>query len=231
MKTHLIIMRNITILFFCLLNFTLFAQPQYPNWKPCSDVSCSMDSIQHFIQKNISYPTLALEKNVEGVVMVGFTVAKNGQPKDMRIVKGIGFGCDDEAKRLVAMMKKWNTEQHKEVVLPIAFNLDENNSNQYVFKWGEQYQDWLSVSSLEKLSKQNFSITNANEKDLKINELYLVYENGSKSKEYYSPRGIVEPKAKKMLSKMKAGGTLMVVAFVSDNFEEKEITRIFSIVE
>jgi periplasmic protein TonB len=58
--------------------------------------------------KNLRYPASALEKGVEGLVAVEFVVEIDGSISQLAIARGIGYGCDEEAMRVVAMLKKWS---------------------------------------------------------------------------------------------------------------------------
>lgn len=63
--------------------------------------------LNEYIVKNLIYPKDAEIKGIEGVVIVQFTVEKDGSISNIRIKKGIGFGCDGEAIRLIKQMPKW----------------------------------------------------------------------------------------------------------------------------
>lgn len=58
-----------------------------------------------FIQKNIRYPKEALQAGVEGRVLVEYEISDNGIVLNSRVVKGIGYGCDEEALRLVNLLQ------------------------------------------------------------------------------------------------------------------------------
>jgi TonB family protein len=85
--------------------------------------------INTVILSNMEYPEIAIEKKVSGKVWVSFVISENGKviPESVKAVKGIGGGCDEEAIRLVKMMKKWNPAIKKghpvkfQYVLPIQF--------------------------------------------------------------------------------------------------------------
>jgi protein TonB len=47
------------------------------------------------IQRNVTYPKEALRNNIQGVVFVSFSVVEDGSVHDAKIVKGIGWGCDE----------------------------------------------------------------------------------------------------------------------------------------
>lgn len=82
-----------------------------------------------FLQKNIHYPEEARKKKVAGRVFVNFVVNKNGGVQDVKLLRGIGSGCDEEAMRVVKMMPDWKPGLNKgepvNVVmnLPISFSL------------------------------------------------------------------------------------------------------------
>jgi len=60
---------------------------------------------QKLLKENLKYPTKALEKKVEGTVNLSYEVNGNGKVMRPKVTKGIGYGCDEEAIRLVKMMK------------------------------------------------------------------------------------------------------------------------------
>ncbi|MGR3812273.1 energy transducer TonB [Jiulongibacter sp. NS-SX5] len=61
-----------------------------------------------FIGNNIKYPAAAQRANVSGRVFVKFVVEKDGSIGKIDVLKGIGFGCDEEAIRVIKAMPKWN---------------------------------------------------------------------------------------------------------------------------
>lgn len=83
-----------------------------------------------FLQKNLRYPDAARENNITGRVIVRFVVNEEGDISDVQIVRGIGGGCDEEAKRVVQKMPKWKPgKQNGRAVkvyftLPIVFSLE-----------------------------------------------------------------------------------------------------------
>ncbi|MGZ3811256.1 MAG: energy transducer TonB [Mucilaginibacter sp.] len=51
------------------------------------------------------YPARAKEKNIQGKVIIAFTVDSNGHASNYKIKKGIGGGCDEEALRVLQLVK------------------------------------------------------------------------------------------------------------------------------
>jgi TonB family protein len=63
------------------------------------------EAYQGFIRENVQYPEKALANKVEGLVFVTYTVDNIGEIVDVEITKGIGYGCDEEAERVIRLMK------------------------------------------------------------------------------------------------------------------------------
>jgi TonB family protein len=88
-----------------------------------------MGAFYEVIGRNIKYPLLAKKMGIEGKVFVEFVVEKDGTISNVRTVKGIGAGCDEEAERVVKLSPKWNpgTQQgepiRQKIVLPLVFKL------------------------------------------------------------------------------------------------------------
>ena len=82
-----------------------------------------------YLSAKIKYPTQAKRIGTEGKVFVEFIVNKKGEPTDLKIVKGIGTGCDEEAIRVIALTK-WEPGKQRGVavrvkmVLPVYFQLN-----------------------------------------------------------------------------------------------------------
>ena len=82
-----------------------------------------------FLGNNMVYPQEAKEAGIEGQVFVEFYIEKDGSVTDGKVLKGIGYGCDEEALRVIGLMPKWypGKQRGKAVrvryTLPINFNL------------------------------------------------------------------------------------------------------------
>ncbi len=64
-------------------------------------------AMNDFIHSNLSYPNIARVNKIEGNVVCKFIIDKNGKPKNIEVVKGIGYSCDDEAQRIISNMPNW----------------------------------------------------------------------------------------------------------------------------
>lgn len=67
-----------------------------------------MESLYSFLAENLRYPIVAMESGIQGRVYVNFVVEKDGSITDVKVARGIGGGCDEEAVRVVKQMPKWN---------------------------------------------------------------------------------------------------------------------------
>jgi protein TonB len=78
--------------------------------------------------KSIKYPMQAQRTGTEGKVFVQFVVSKTGEPTDLKITKGIGAGCDEEAMRVIGKTK-WEPGRQRgqpvrvRMTLPVYFQL------------------------------------------------------------------------------------------------------------
>jgi periplasmic protein TonB len=90
-----------------------------------------MNALLKFLQKNLRYPTPAVNANVMGKVYMQFVVGQDGNISKVDVLKGIGFGCDEEAQRVVKLMPKWSPGRQSgravavKFTLPISFQLAE----------------------------------------------------------------------------------------------------------
>lgn len=64
-------------------------------------------ALMKYLSENIHYPTVAAENGVQGRVVVGFIVEKDGSVTDVNILKGQDPSLDREAMRVVKSMPKW----------------------------------------------------------------------------------------------------------------------------
>ena len=55
----------------------------------------------------MTYPSQARRMGIEGRVFVQFVVDKDGSVTEVKAVKGIGAGCDQEAERVLKTSPKW----------------------------------------------------------------------------------------------------------------------------
>ncbi len=83
--------------------------------------------IAKYISDRINYPEMAKEANIQGRVIVQFWVDEAGAITNVKILWGIGGGCDEEALRIVNTLPKWKPGTYAgkptkmRYTLPISF--------------------------------------------------------------------------------------------------------------
>ncbi|MEP1034138.1 energy transducer TonB [Ekhidna sp.] len=88
-----------------------------------------MQNFYKFLGKNIHYPKQAQRMGIEGRVVVQFVVEKDGTLTDLKVLKGIGAGCDEEAIRVMKKVPKFlpgkqgDIRVRVQMVVPINFTL------------------------------------------------------------------------------------------------------------
>ncbi|HLO42979.1 MAG TPA: TonB family protein [Leadbetterella sp.] len=89
-------------------------QPQFPYGDK---------ELYKFLAKHIHYPESAVRANVSGKVYVKFVVETDGSIGNIQVTKGIGFGCDEEAERVVSLMPKWLPGKQNGKAVRVFYNM------------------------------------------------------------------------------------------------------------
>lgn len=95
-------------------------QPNYPG---------GIGAWQKHLKTNLNYPSEALKRRVKGKVYLSFDVTDKGKLVNIIVSKGLGFGCDKEAVRLLIVSGTWNpakqngTNVNARSQIGISFNL------------------------------------------------------------------------------------------------------------
>lgn len=97
---------------------------------------CADEKMKQFIYSNLKYPSLAIQAKTEGKVIIQFVLDKDGSISKVEVLKDIGNGCGEEAKRVILLMnngKKWipNSARGKPVkvrlTVPVVFKLQSSS--------------------------------------------------------------------------------------------------------
>ncbi|GAB3247634.1 hypothetical protein GCM10027347_03370 [Larkinella harenae] len=98
--------------------FTVVEQnPEFPG---------GMAALGQFLNKNMRYPPAASRANISGRVFVSFVVNTDGSIQDVTVLKGLGFGTDEEAMRVVKAMPKWRPGKQSGRPVRVKYNLPIN---------------------------------------------------------------------------------------------------------
>lgn len=82
-----------------------------------------------YIDENLNYPQDAIERGIQGRVFVKIIVEPNGIISNAKIIRGLGYGCDEEAVRVVESMPNWKPGRKNgetvrvNMAIPVNFKL------------------------------------------------------------------------------------------------------------
>ena len=63
------------------------------------------NDLKEFINKELKYPKEAILHKIEGKVYLKYKISPKGKVYDVIVTKGLGFGCDKEAIRIIKLLK------------------------------------------------------------------------------------------------------------------------------
>ena len=87
-----------------------------------------IEAMTKFISEHLKYPSTASEMGISGKVILQFLVKKNGKITDIKVVRSIGGGCDEEAVRVVKLMPEWIPGKQNGKPTSVYFTLPVNFS-------------------------------------------------------------------------------------------------------
>ena len=79
--------------------------------------------LMEYVAKNIKYPQIARETGIQGRVFVGFVVEPDGSISNVKLLRGIGGGCDEEAMRVVKSMPKWKPGKQRGKAVRVSYQI------------------------------------------------------------------------------------------------------------
>ena len=86
-------------------------------------------NLNNYLATTLKYPKEAKQALISGTVYIRFVVNADGKISNVEVMKGIGYGCDEEALRVVRNMPDWTPgmQNHKKIRcyynLPVKFKL------------------------------------------------------------------------------------------------------------
>jgi periplasmic protein TonB len=106
--------------------------PKIETWAPeMPQFPGGPSELLKFYRNNLEYTVRAEAEGIEGTVRVSFVVNTDGSITDIKIVKGLGYGLDEEVLKGLKKMPKWKPARKggKEVplrmVTPVVFTLED----------------------------------------------------------------------------------------------------------
>ena len=80
-------------------------------------------ALMGYLRDNIHYPTVAAENGVQGRVVVGFVVERDGSITDVKVVRGVDPSLDKEASRVVRAMPRWIPGKQNGSAVRVKYNV------------------------------------------------------------------------------------------------------------
>ncbi|MBL7765162.1 MAG: TonB family protein [Chitinophagaceae bacterium] len=81
------------------------------------------DELLAYLGSHIKYPSSAVTHETQGKVVLEFVINTEGEIAELKVKRGIGYGCDEEALRVVAGMPKWKPGRNNGIAVPVLFSL------------------------------------------------------------------------------------------------------------
>jgi len=76
-----------------------------------------------YIKENLRYPDKARENGVQGKVVLGFVVEKDGSFSDIKVLRSVSSECDAEAIRLLKASQKWDPGMQNGHIARVMYNV------------------------------------------------------------------------------------------------------------
>lgn len=90
------------------------SMPQYPGGD---------DAMYDYLKNNLQYPEMAKDAGIQGIVYVTFVVEESGEISNVRVLRGIGGGCDEAAVNLIKSMPYWEPGYQRGKAVRVQYNL------------------------------------------------------------------------------------------------------------
>ena len=78
---------------------------------------------RRFLAENLKYGQMAKESGIQGKVFIGFVVELDGSISNVKIMRGIGGGCDEEALRVTNLMPRWIPGKQRGKTVRVMYNM------------------------------------------------------------------------------------------------------------
>ena len=81
------------------------------------------DARPKYLRENIHYPKDAKEAGIQGTVYVSFIIEKDGRVTNVKVLRGIGGGCDKESVRVISNMPNWTPGTQRGKAVRVQYNM------------------------------------------------------------------------------------------------------------
>jgi TonB family protein len=82
-----------------------------------------LPNLLQYLDQQARYPAEARRQRVEGKVFVNFIIRRDGKITDVKVVKGLGYGLDEEAVRVVSQLPAWTPGKQNGQVVNVSYTV------------------------------------------------------------------------------------------------------------
>lgn len=82
-----------------------------------------MAGLMKYIGRELRYPAAAQRAGVEGTVVLSFVVGPTGEVTNITVLKGLGYGTEEEAIRVVKKLPRWKPGIQNGRAVPVRMTL------------------------------------------------------------------------------------------------------------
>lgn len=79
------------------------------------------EALMQYVADHVKYPEEAKKAGRQGKVFVQFIVEPDGSLSNFKVLRGIGYGCDEEAVRVAQSMPKWNPGMQRGKAVRVSY--------------------------------------------------------------------------------------------------------------
>lgn len=82
-----------------------------------------IEAFRAYIQKNVTYPQLALENGISGIVYVSFVINRRGELTNISILRSVDPSLDEEVIRALKAAPKWEPGKQRGKPVNVSFSI------------------------------------------------------------------------------------------------------------
>ncbi|MGY4384053.1 protein TonB [Pedobacter sp. UYP24] len=76
-----------------------------------------------YVSRNLKYPEMAVDQSKGGKVFISFVVERDGSISNVQVVRGVGYGMDEEASRVIKKSPNWKPGRQNGKPVRVRFNM------------------------------------------------------------------------------------------------------------
>jgi len=105
---------------------SVYKEPQneaFITYHQIPDYPGGLNAVNRVIRAHLNYPEKAVNANIEGTSQIRFTIFKDGRLGNYKIVKGIGYGCDEMVINALKQLARWSPAKYFGHAIEVDYTL------------------------------------------------------------------------------------------------------------